>query len=68
MATLEAGRRIGEELGIGWHLPNYQIIAAVTRFLAGEWDDSIAEAEAARDLAVETGESHSLIRGTACSR
>ena len=47
----------------GWHLPNYQIIAAVTRFLAGEWDDSIAEAEAARDLAVETGESHSLILG-----
>ena len=63
IATLEAGRRIGEELGIRWHLPNYQMIAAVTRFLAGEWDDAIAEVEAARELAVETGESHSLILG-----
>jgi DNA-binding CsgD family transcriptional regulator len=62
-ATLDAGRRIGEELGIGWQPPNYQVISAVTRFLAGEWDDAIAEVEAARDLADETGESHSLILG-----
>lgn len=62
-STLDAGRRIGEELGIGWHLPNYQIISAVTRFLAGAWDDAIAEVEAARELADETGESHSLILG-----
>ena len=39
------------------------MISAVTRFLAGEWDDAIAEVEAARDLASETGESHSLILG-----
>ena len=62
-STLDAGQRIGEELGIRWQLPNYQMISAVTRFLAGEWDDAIAEVEAARDLASETGESHSLILG-----
>jgi DNA-binding CsgD family transcriptional regulator len=63
ISTLEVGRRIGEELGIRWHLPNYQMIGAVARFLAGEWDDAIAEVEAARELADETGESHSLILG-----
>jgi DNA-binding CsgD family transcriptional regulator/tetratricopeptide (TPR) repeat protein len=62
-ATLATGRRIGEELGIRWQLPNYQIISAVTCFLAGEWDDAIAEVEAARELADETGESYSLILG-----
>ena len=61
--TFDAGRRIGEELGIGWQLPNYQIISAVTRFTAGQWDDAIAEVEAARELAEETGEDHSLILG-----
>lgn len=60
-ATLDAGRRIGEELGIRWHLSNYQVIGAVTRFLAGEWDDAIAEVEAARELAAESGEDFSLI-------
>ena len=63
VATLEVGRRIGEELGIRWHLSNYQIITAVTRFLAGEWDDAEAEVDAARDLAEETGEGPSLILG-----
>jgi cation diffusion facilitator family transporter len=62
-STLDTGRRIGEELGIGWQLPNYQMISAVTRFLAGEWDDAIAEVEAARELASEADESHSLILG-----
>jgi DNA-binding CsgD family transcriptional regulator/tetratricopeptide (TPR) repeat protein len=62
-STLEVGRRIGEELGIGWQLPNYQMISAFTRFLAGDWDDAIAEVEAAQDLADEIGENRSLILG-----
>jgi DNA-binding CsgD family transcriptional regulator len=62
-STLDTGRRIGEELGIRWQLPNYQVISAITRFLAGEWDDAIAEVEAAKELADETGESYSLILG-----
>jgi tetratricopeptide (TPR) repeat protein len=62
-STLGTGRRIGEELGTGWHLPNYQMISAATRFLAGDWDDAIAEVEASRELADETGESYSLVLG-----
>jgi len=60
-STLDVGTRIGEELGIRWHLPNYLTIGAVTRFLAGEWDDAIAEIDATRELAEETGEGYSLI-------
>jgi hypothetical protein len=30
-------------------------------FLAGEWDDAIAELQAARELTEETGERHSLV-------
>ena len=62
-STLDTGRRIGEEPGIGWQLPNYQMISAVTCFLAGDWDDALAEVEAAREMTDETGESHSLILG-----
>jgi DNA-binding CsgD family transcriptional regulator len=62
-STLDIGKRISEELGIRWHLPNYQIISAVTRFIAGEWDDAIAEVEATRELVDETGEGYSLILG-----
>jgi DNA-binding CsgD family transcriptional regulator/tetratricopeptide (TPR) repeat protein len=62
-STLDIGKRISEELGIRWHLPNYQIISAVTRFIAGEWDDAIAEVEATRELVDETGEDYSLILG-----
>ena len=62
-STLDTDRRIGEELGTGWHLPSYQMSSAATRFLAGDWDDAVAEVEASRDLAHETGESPSLILG-----
>ena len=62
-STLDVGMRIGEELGIRWHLPNYQTFGALTRFLAGDWDDAIAEVEANRQLADETGESSSLVLG-----
>jgi DNA-binding CsgD family transcriptional regulator len=62
-STLDIGKRISEELGIRWHLPNYQIISAVARFIAGEWDDAIAEVEATRELVDETGEDYSLILG-----
>jgi len=62
-STLDAGRRISEELGTGWQIPNYQMFSAVTRFLAGDWDDAIAEVEASQELADDTGESYSLILG-----
>jgi tetratricopeptide (TPR) repeat protein len=62
-STLETGRRISEELGVRWPLPSYQVFLAFERFLAGEWDDALAEFEAALELADETGERYSLVLG-----
>ena len=53
------GRRISEELGVRWPLPTYQVFRAFERFIAGEWDDAIAELEASLELAEEIGENYS---------
>ena len=60
-ASVDAGLRTSEELGIRWHLPSYQMVRLVERFIAGEWDDAVAEVEASRDLARETGETYTVI-------
>ena len=60
-STLQAGRRISEELGVRWRLPLYQAVLGMERFLAGAWDDAMAELEAALALTEETGERHSLV-------
>jgi DNA-binding CsgD family transcriptional regulator/tetratricopeptide (TPR) repeat protein len=60
-SAIETGRRISEDLGIRWHLPNYPMVRAAERFIAGEWDDAIAEAEATIDLADEMGKVPGLI-------
>jgi DNA-binding CsgD family transcriptional regulator len=60
-SAIEAGSRISEHLGIRWHLPNYPMVRAAERFIAGEWDDAIAEAEATIDLAGEMGKVPGLI-------
>jgi DNA-binding CsgD family transcriptional regulator len=60
-STLQTGRRISEELGVRWRLPLYQAVLATRCFLAGEWDDAIAELQAALELTEETGERHSLV-------
>jgi DNA-binding CsgD family transcriptional regulator/tetratricopeptide (TPR) repeat protein len=62
-ATIETGARISEELGLGWHLPSYQMVRTAERFTAGEWDDAIAEIEASIQLADETGQAFGLILG-----
>jgi DNA-binding CsgD family transcriptional regulator len=61
--TLEVGRRTGEELGVRWAVTSYQVFLAVERFVAGAWDDAVAEFEAALELAAETGERYSLVLG-----
>ena len=61
--TLEAGRRAGEELGVRWHLNEYHDILALGRYLAGEWDDALAELEASAELAGQTGEAYTFILG-----
>ena len=61
--TLEAGRRASEELGVRWHLNEYHDILALSRYLAGEWDDALAELEASAELAGQTGEAYTFILG-----
>ena len=61
--TIETGRRISEEHGIRWSFASYHAVRAFERFLAGHWDDAIAEIEAGAGLASETGHSYSLILG-----
>jgi DNA-binding CsgD family transcriptional regulator len=60
-SALDAGRRSCERHGVRWALPSFQEWLAVERFLAGEWDDALAELAAALELATETGERYSLI-------
>jgi DNA-binding CsgD family transcriptional regulator len=60
-STLETGQRISEQLGVRWRLPLYQAVIGMERFLAGQWDDAMAESQAALALAEETGERHSLV-------
>jgi DNA-binding CsgD family transcriptional regulator/tetratricopeptide (TPR) repeat protein len=42
-ATIESGLRSSEELGIGWAFPVYYAVRALERFVAGHWDDALAE-------------------------
>ena len=60
-SALGAGMRICEELGVRWALATHQVYLAYGRFLAGEWDDAIAELEASLKLAEEIGEIYSLV-------
>jgi tetratricopeptide (TPR) repeat protein len=60
-ASLQTGRRISEELGVRWRLPLYQAVLGMECYLAGEWDDAMAELQAALDLTEETGERHSTV-------
>ena len=61
--TIETGMRISEELGTRWGFAHYQMARAMERFLAGNWDDAVAEIETDAGPAGETGQRHSLILG-----
>jgi tetratricopeptide (TPR) repeat protein len=45
--VLREGIRRSEELGLGVHLPFYHARLGALRFVTGEWDDAVAELEAA---------------------
>jgi len=62
-ATLEAGSRIGEELGLGWHQGSYHVPSIMQYFVTGQWDEAVAEVEASIELAAGTGESFGLLVG-----
>jgi DNA-binding CsgD family transcriptional regulator len=55
-STLHAGRRISEERGVRWPLPTFGVILGLERFVAGQWDDALAELESCLELAGELGE------------
>ena len=55
-STLQAGRRLNEERGARWPLPTFEAILGLERFLAGQWDDALAELESCLALAGELGE------------
>lgn len=55
-STLHAGRRISEERGVRWPLPTFGVILGLERFVAGQWDDALAELESSLELAGELGE------------
>ncbi len=60
-ATLEAGRRISEELGARWPLATYQAYTGFERYTAGAWDDAVVELEGSIAIAEETGETYCLV-------
>jgi DNA-binding CsgD family transcriptional regulator len=62
-SALDTERRISEQLGLGWHLPSYQMVRIAERFAAGEWDDATAEIEASIELADETRQAFGLVLG-----
>jgi DNA-binding CsgD family transcriptional regulator len=57
-ATIETGTRISEELGTRWALANYHAVRALERFVAGHWDEAVAEIETDTGLAGAPGESY----------
>jgi DNA-binding CsgD family transcriptional regulator len=59
-STLQAGRRISEERGVRWPLPSFGMFLGIERFIAGEWDDAVAELESSLALAEEMGETYSV--------
>lgn len=62
-STLQAGRRTCEERGVRWPLPSFAVFLGFERFLAGQWDDALAELESSLEMAEETGEGYSVTLG-----
>ena len=53
--VLREGQRIAQELGMTWQLAQYHGQVGLQRIAAGQWDDAIAELEAAVVTSEETG-------------
>jgi DNA-binding CsgD family transcriptional regulator len=58
--TLRVGARISDELGVGWQLPSYLVVCVVRCFIAGQWDDAVAEVEACVEMCNEFGVRNNL--------
>jgi DNA-binding CsgD family transcriptional regulator len=64
-SVLQASTRLAEELGVRPHLTSSQMYLAVAEFIAGSWDDALAEAQVCLELAEETGETYTRVYGQA---
>lgn len=58
---LQQGRRIAEQQGADWALPVFHVGLAYARYLAGQWDDAVAEIETAVSLADEIGTRNGIV-------
>jgi DNA-binding CsgD family transcriptional regulator/tetratricopeptide (TPR) repeat protein len=54
--TIDDGMRIREELGVSWQSVTYQTVRVFQRYVAGSWDDALAEIEASGAIADESGD------------
>ena len=52
--VLRFGRSASEAAGMGWHIPLYHAVAGRAAWLAGNWDDMVAEMETSLALAEES--------------
>ena len=66
--ALHRGRRISEEIGAVWNLPFFHNALTALHFCAGEWDEAIADYEAAVEVAdaVGAGQGLASIHGVRC--
>jgi ATP/maltotriose-dependent transcriptional regulator MalT len=58
--ALQAGREVSQQVGVSWLGPSLDTTLAVERFLVGEWDDALAEAETAERLATGVDEGYNI--------
>jgi len=59
-STLQAGRRIREERGVRWPLASFAAFLGFERFIAGQWDDALADLESSLELAGEISETYGV--------
>lgn len=53
--VLQIGYRASTESGLAWHQATFHLAAGRSRWLAGEWDDAVAEFETSIALSQELG-------------
>ena len=61
---LRSGLRVAESLGLAWSLPLYHSFLGARGFIAGDWDNAVAECEAALAVADEVGLHIGIIAAT----
>ena len=59
--ALRRGRDLSEKVGAAWHLAYFDMIGAGLRYVVGDWDDAIAELEAAIQASHDIGSGHTAM-------